>query len=59
MLVADDETSESLLRALVQALGDLDAGARLWCVTSGAVSLDGDDEPGSPASAGCGTRPGE
>ncbi|NUP40163.1 MAG: acyltransferase domain-containing protein, partial [Streptomyces sp.] len=51
VLVVGDETSESLPQALVQALGDLDAGARLWCVTSGAVSLDGDDEPGSPASA--------
>ncbi|WP_370656858.1 SDR family NAD(P)-dependent oxidoreductase [Streptomyces sp. NBS 14/10] len=51
VLVVGDETSESLPQALVQALGDLDAGARLWCVTSGAVSLDGDDEPRSPASA--------
>ncbi|ADI03850.1 modular polyketide synthase [Streptomyces bingchenggensis BCW-1] len=51
VLLADDEASESLQRALVQALSETDAGARLWCVTSGAVSLDGDDEPGSPASA--------
>ncbi|MEU5032194.1 type I polyketide synthase [Streptomyces milbemycinicus] len=51
VLVVDDEASESLQRALVQALSAMDAGARLWCVTSGAVSLDCDDEPGSPASA--------
>ncbi|MDX3233943.1 SDR family NAD(P)-dependent oxidoreductase [Streptomyces sp. ME19-01-6] len=57
VLIADDETSQSLLPALTRALGDpgvlgeRGAGARLWCVTSGAVSFDGEDEPGSRASA--------
>ncbi|MGY0055443.1 type I polyketide synthase [Streptomyces sp. LZ34] len=57
VLIADDEASESLLPALARALGELDepgelgAGARLWCVTSGAASFGGDDEPGRRAPA--------
>ncbi|MFI0736450.1 type I polyketide synthase [Streptomyces sp. NPDC021225] len=57
VLIADDEMTVSLLPAVAQALGDLDdlggwgAGARLWCVTSGAVSLGGDDAPASRAQA--------
>jgi acyl transferase domain-containing protein/acyl carrier protein len=36
---------------LVQALADVGAGARHWCVTSGAVAVDATDEPRSPLSA--------
>ncbi|MES4909492.1 SDR family NAD(P)-dependent oxidoreductase [Streptomyces sp. NPDC000395] len=54
VLAADDGAAESLLGALVRTLADLgESGtqARLWCVTSGAVSCDGDDAPASRASA--------
>ncbi|WP_405674156.1 type I polyketide synthase [Streptomyces canus] len=34
---------------LAQALGDVGQGARLWCVTSGAVSVDAGDVLTSPA----------
>ncbi|MFE7486562.1 type I polyketide synthase, partial [Kitasatospora sp. NPDC057541] len=36
---------------LVQALGDADVEAPLWCVTRGAVSVGGSDEPTDPARA--------
>ncbi|GDY70491.1 hypothetical protein SAV14893_098840 [Streptomyces avermitilis] len=35
---------------LVQALGDVGVGARLWCVTGGAVSVGGRDAVWGPAS---------
>ncbi|MFE2108569.1 type I polyketide synthase, partial [Kitasatospora sp. NPDC059463] len=37
--------------ALVQALGDADLGAPLWCLTSGAVATGPQDPPRSPAQA--------
>ncbi|MFE2175209.1 type I polyketide synthase, partial [Kitasatospora sp. NPDC059462] len=36
---------------LVQALGDADVEAPLWCVTRGAVAAGGADEPADPAQA--------
>ncbi|MEV4483692.1 type I polyketide synthase [Micromonospora coxensis] len=36
---------------LLQELTDLDAAARLWCVTQGAVGVDGDDAPVNPRQA--------
>ncbi|MEW2119927.1 type I polyketide synthase, partial [Streptomyces sp. NPDC005474] len=42
----------ALTLTLLQALGDTGSRARLWCVTSGAVSAGGDqDTPPSPAQA--------
>ncbi|WP_432040618.1 type I polyketide synthase, partial [Streptomyces cucumeris] len=40
-----------LTLSLVQALGDLDTDARLWCVTRGAVSTGSADLPVVPAQA--------
>ncbi|MFG2139944.1 type I polyketide synthase [Streptomyces sp. NPDC048650] len=36
---------------LVQALGDADVGARLWCVTQGAVAVGAGDSVSAPAQA--------
>ncbi|OEV11646.1 type I polyketide synthase, partial [Streptomyces nanshensis] len=43
------ETPEELL-VLIQALGDAEVGARLWCLTRRAVATDGTEEP-DPARA--------
>nr|WP_144384397.1 type I polyketide synthase [Streptomyces sp. SAJ15] len=40
-----------LTLSLIQALGDLGTGARLWCATRGAVSTGGADAPTAPAQA--------
>ncbi|SES19524.1 Acyl transferase domain-containing protein, partial [Streptomyces sp. yr375] len=38
--------------ALIQGLGDVGVGARLWCVTRGAVSVGGSDRVVSPGQCG-------
>ncbi|NYS19665.1 hypothetical protein HFP43_19815 [Streptomyces sp. SJ1-7] len=43
--------------ALVQALGDAEIAARLWCVTSGAVSTGETSEPVALAQAPSGASP--
>ncbi|MBI0296603.1 SDR family NAD(P)-dependent oxidoreductase [Streptomyces sp. PRKS01-29] len=37
--------------ALIQALGDAEIGAPLWCLTRGAVSVGGTDRPAAPEQA--------
>ncbi|WP_329222051.1 SDR family NAD(P)-dependent oxidoreductase [Streptomyces sp. NBC_01485] len=48
--VGDGSPAASL--ALIQGLGDVGVGARLWCVTRGAVSVGGSDRLVSPVQCG-------
>ncbi|SES49568.1 polyene macrolide polyketide synthase, partial [Streptomyces sp. yr375] len=48
---ADDAVLRSTL-TLIQGLGDVGVGARLWCVTRGAVSVGGSDRVVSPGQCG-------
>ncbi|WP_329222052.1 SDR family NAD(P)-dependent oxidoreductase [Streptomyces sp. NBC_01485] len=48
---ADDAALRSTL-TLIQGLGDVGVGARLWCVTRGAVSVGGSDRLVSPVQCG-------
>ncbi|MGW0769415.1 type I polyketide synthase [Streptomyces sp. NPDC002676] len=51
LLAADDEHGALRTVELIQALGDAGLPAPLWCLTSGAVSVDRSDRPGHPEQA--------
>ncbi|MGW2330392.1 type I polyketide synthase [Streptomyces sp. NPDC001700] len=51
LLAADDERGALLTVELIQALGDAGVPAPLWCLTSGAVSVNRSDRPAHPAQA--------
>ncbi|MGX1135459.1 acyl transferase domain-containing protein/acyl carrier protein [Streptomyces glaucescens] len=51
LLAADDGHGAARTVELIQALGDTGITAPLWCLTAGAVSVDGADRPAHPEQA--------